>query len=87
MGFYGEKKIERLLKFTQKSIQDDKTTLTKEYKVRGLRLWVSSFMKMYNNQDCSIDIRVNILVEQSKVYRHRPTCIDSKDCNQSANWM
>ena len=44
-------------------------------------------MKMYNNQDCSIDIRINILVEQNKVYRHRPTCIDLKDYNQSANWM
>ena len=82
-----KKKIEKLLKFTQKRIQDDKTTLTKECKVRGLRLWVSSFMKMYNNQDCSIDIRINILVEQNKVYRHRPTCIDLKDYNQSANWM
>ena len=41
-----KKKIEKLLKFTQKRIQDDKTTLTKECKVRGLRLWVSSFMKM-----------------------------------------
>ena len=39
--------------------------LTKEYKVRGFSLCTSSFMKMHNNQNCGIDIRINRLVEQN----------------------